>query len=301
MNRAIARLILLLVVAAGCETEKDPVDEPLDPSLHLTDGFCLVRNSRVALNHYDIDYYDYSAHLIYLKNPAAFETELTDLGGAVKVYADSSRIYDLYFYAHIASHIVEGPVIMVDQIFYPDYTVAIQNYWSSEQMAKEGDPRQDPRIREALEKYGQFRHGLQCKITSVRQSAPGEVELKLELWNEDSLDYYYWDPEKLGMERYHYVSNGLSLVDENGQRYRHHIQSLSWDGTARERLSLLERDSSVALTLNYEVFDTLSPGTYDAFFKFPAMHYDMAREDLDLEKGRIWMGELQLYKEVVIN
>ena len=29
--------------------------------------------------------------------------------------------------------------IMVDQIFYPDYTVAIQNYWSSEQMAKEGD------------------------------------------------------------------------------------------------------------------------------------------------------------------
>lgn len=301
MNRAIARLILLLVLAAGCETEKDPVDEPLDPSLHLTDGFCLVRNNRVVLNHYDIDYYDYSAHLIYLKNPAAFEAHFTDYGSTATVYADSSKIYDLHYYANIASYIVEGPVIMVDQILYPDYTVAIQNYWSSEQAAKEGDPRQDPRIREALEKYDQFRHGLQCKITSVQQSAPGEVELKLELWNEDSLNYYYWDPEKLGMERYHYVTNGLSLVDEYGQRYRDHIQSLSWDGAASDWLSLLERDSSVALTLNYEVFDTLSPGTYDAFFKFPAMRYDIALEDLELDKGRIWMGELQLYKEVVIN
>ena len=146
-------MILLLVVAAGCETEKDPVDEPLDPSLHLTDGFCLVRNSRVALNHYDIDYYDYSAHLIYLKEPAAFEASFTDYGATATVYADSSKIYDLHYYAHIASYIVEGPVIMVDQILYPYYTVAIQNYWSYEQMAKEVDPRQDPRIREALEKY----------------------------------------------------------------------------------------------------------------------------------------------------
>ena len=49
MIRAIARLILLLFLAAGCEIEKDPVDEPLDPSLHLTDGFCLLKNSREDL------------------------------------------------------------------------------------------------------------------------------------------------------------------------------------------------------------------------------------------------------------
>ena len=292
--------MILLLVVAGCETEKDPVDQPLDPSLHLTDGFCLVSNSRVVLNHYDIDYYDFSAHLIYLKDPGAYEEKFKVSGASATVYADSTRIYDLHFYSALASYIIEGPVIMVPQIFYPDYTVAIENFWTSEQMAKEGDPRPDPRIREALEMYGQFRHGLQCEIASVQQTAPGEVELKLELWNQDALNYYYWDPEKLGMERYHYVTNGLFLVDENGRHYRDHIQSLSWDGADPDRLSLLESDSSVVLTLGYEEFDTLPPGTYDAYFRFPAQHHNIAREDLDLEDGRIWLGELQLYKQIVV-
>ena len=48
MRRAIAPLILLLFLVAGCEIEKDPVYEPLDPSLHLTDGFCLLANNRVV-------------------------------------------------------------------------------------------------------------------------------------------------------------------------------------------------------------------------------------------------------------
>jgi len=89
MKRAIAPLILLLFVLAGCEIEKDPVYEPLDPSLHLTDGFCLLKNSRVVLNHYDIDYYDYSAHLIYLKDPGAFEEKFIGPGSGA-ICADST-------------------------------------------------------------------------------------------------------------------------------------------------------------------------------------------------------------------
>lgn len=38
MRRAIAPFILLSLMIAGCEIEKDPVVEPLDPSLLLTDG-----------------------------------------------------------------------------------------------------------------------------------------------------------------------------------------------------------------------------------------------------------------------
>lgn len=274
--------------------------EPLDPSLLLTDGFCLLSQNRVVLNRYDIDYYDYSAHLIYLKSPDAFEEKFKVPGVSAAVYADSARIYDLHVYSAVASYIIEGPVIMVPQIFYPDYTVAIENFWTSEQMAREGDPRQDPRIREALERYGQFRHGLQCEIASVQQLAPGEVELQLELWNEDTRNYYYWDPAKLGMERYHYVTNGLFLVDAQGQHYSNHVDYLSWDGADTDQLSLLESDSSVVLTLRYENFDALPPGSYEAYFRFPAQHYQIAREDLDLEAGRLWLGEIQLYKEIIV-
>ena len=301
MRRAIAPFILLLFVLAGCDIEKDPVDEPLDPSLHLTDGFCLLANNRVVLNHYDIDYYDYGAHLIYLKSPINFEEEFK-VPGTASVYADSTRIYDLSLVSAVASYIQYGPLIMVPQVLYPDYTVNIEHFWFPEQVAKEGNnPCEDPRIVEALKKYGQFRHGLQCEILSFWYNAVDGVILELELRNEDQVNYYYWDPEKLGMEHYHYVTNGLFLKDEvTGQSYTHHIQSLSWAGADPDRMSLLESDSSHILTITYEYFDELPPGNYDAYFGFPAPHYNVAREDLDQENGRIWLGDLDLYAEVVI-
>ena len=301
MNRAIARLILLLVLAAGCETEKDPVDEPLDPSLHLTDGFCLVKDSRVVLNHYDIDYYDYGAHLIYLKDPGAFEEKFKVQGPAV-VYADSTRIYELSIFSHLSSAWPQGPIIWIPFIFYSDYTVHIDQAWVVDPFAEEHmeDMRADVRVIEALEKYGQFRHGLQCEIFSFWYNEAEGVILELELRNEDEVNYYYWDPEKIGMERYHYVTNGLFLTNEEGQTYTHHTPHLSWDGADQEMMSLLSADSSVVLTIRYPEFDSLPPGNYRVSFVFPGPTRVENREDLDLEDGRIWLGHQRLYGEVTI-
>jgi len=278
------------------------VDEPLDPSLHLTDGFCLLANSRVVLNHYDIDYYDYGAHLIYLKSPDAFWEELNKPGTAA-VYADSTRIYDLSFVSQVASYLPQGPVIWFPYIFYPEYTVRIGMAWINKPPGEDfNDPREDPRIVEALKKYDQFRHGLQCEILSFWYNAEEGVILELELRNEDPVNYYYLDPDKLGIERYHYVTNGLYLRDEDtGQSYTHHTQSLSLAGADPDRMSLLESDSSVILTITYEHFDVLPPGNYTAYFQFPAPNGRVPREELDLEDGRIWLGELNLYSEVVVD
>ena len=301
MRRAIAPFILLLFVLAGCEIEKDPVEEPLDPSLHLTDGFCLVKDSRVVLNHYDIDYYDYSAHLIYLKDPGVFEEEFQVMGPAT-VYADSTSIYDLSLVSLAASYIPQGPVIWLPFWLYPDYVIPIDQAWLTVLLgADEDDPREDHRIVEALKKYGQFRHGLQCEILSFWYNEVEGVILELELRNEDPISYYYWDPEKLGMEHYHYVTNGLFLRDEDtGQSYTHHTQHLSWAHEDPDRMSLLESDSSVVLILTYEHFDELPPGNYTAHFRFPGSNRVETREDLDLEDGRIWLGEIDLYSEVVV-
>ncbi len=300
MRRAIAPLILLLFVLAGCEIEKDPVVEPLDPSLHLTDGFCLIKDSRVLLNHYDIDYYDYGAHLIYLKSPDVFEEKFKYMDAGT-VYADSTRIYDLSFVSYAASYIPQGPVIWHPFFLYSDYTVHIDQAWLTVLLgADEDDPREDPRIVEALEKYGQFRHGLQCEILSFWYNAEDGVILELELRNEDPVNYYYWDPDKLGMEHYHWVTNGLRLRDEMGQSYKHHVQALSWTHADQDRMSLLESDSSHILTITYEAFDEVPPGNYTAYFEFPGPHKVESREDLDQENGRIWLGDLDLYVEVVI-
>lgn len=277
------------------------MEEPLDPSLLLTDGFCLVKDGHVVLNHYDIDYYDFGAHMIYLKNAEVFEEKFKVMGPAT-VYADSTRIYDLSLVSLAASYIPEGPVIWFPFWFPADDIVHIDQAWMNAPLfAPLGDPRYDSRVVEALKKYGQFRHGLQCEIFSFWYNAEEGVILELELRNEDPLNYYYYDPDKLGMEHYHYVTNGLFLKNnDTGESYTHHTRGLSWEDADPDRMSLLESDSSVILTIAYAEFDVLPPGNYTAHFRFPGPFAVENREDLDLENGRIWVGEIDLYSEVVI-
>ena len=278
--------------------------EPLDPSLHLTDGFCLIKDSRVVLNHYDIDYYDYSAHLIYLKDPGAFEEKFQTMGPA-SVYADSTRIYDLSLVSLAASYIPQGPVIWFPFWFYTDDIIHIDQAWESLTILADGpDPREDPRIVEALKKYDQFRHGIQFEIVSVEYNSPEDVVLELDMWNEDAVNYYYWDPEKIGMAQYHYVTLGLSLHDTaDGTRYHHQVEpvsSESWYSTDLDYMSLLMSDSTVRLTIAYDHFDTVPPGNYIALFEFAAPTFKIERDDLEQADGRIWLGEQYLSGEVVV-
>ena len=308
MRRAIAPLILLLFLASGCETENVPLPVVHPPAadfpLLLTDGFCLLYGNRVVLDHNDIDYYDFSAHLIYLKEAGAIE-EKYQKPGTAWVYADSIKIYELSLVSQFASYIPQGPVIWFPPIFYPDYTVHIDMAWYyAYEWLDKPDPREDPRIVEALERYGQFRLGLQGEIRVVRYTPPGYVELELELHNEDSLNYYYYDPEKMGMGVYHYFTNGLFISDttthQNYTHYVTHVQPDSGSGTDLEWMSLLEADSSVTITLIYDPFDEIPPGTYFADFVFPGPHSGVERMELEQENGRLWLGDINMSCVVTI-
>ena len=61
-------LTLALLLLSGCEKETDLADRLPRSSIELTDGYCLVAGDQVVLNHHDISFYDYGAHLLYLKN-----------------------------------------------------------------------------------------------------------------------------------------------------------------------------------------------------------------------------------------
>jgi hypothetical protein len=67
-----------------------------------------------------------------------------------------------------------------------------------------------------------------------------------------------------------------------------------------EWMSLLEGGSSVTLTIAYDQFGALQPGTYDAFFSYPGMHHQVGRSDLEQQDGRIWLGDIEMGGEVVV-
>ena len=62
MKTTITILFAISVLLTGCEKDEN------DFCKNLADGFCIVSNDKVVLKHTDIEYYDYSTHLIYLKD-----------------------------------------------------------------------------------------------------------------------------------------------------------------------------------------------------------------------------------------
>ena len=66
-------------------------------------------------------------------------------------------------------------------------------------------------------------------------------------------------------------------------------------------MSLLEGGSSVTITIEYNSFETLSPGTYQAMFQFPGLGYQVERNELAKQHGQIWLGKLHLHSELVVD
>lgn len=296
-------LTLALLLLSGCEKETDLADRLPRSSIELTDGYCLVAGDQVVLNHHDISFYDYGAHLLYLKNDISCES-LLENAASFKVYAGGEEVYMVGTHPGYSSSFPStDPFIWTPSAFYEDYILPFSSLSSlGGQAGAYVDTREDPRIVAALKKYGQYREGLHCEILSCTYSDPGEVILKLKLSNRDEVNYYYLDPEKMGKGLFHYFTNGLSLRNEEESYSNHveHIQPVPWDTWELEWMSLLKGGSSVTITLEYKNFDAVPTGSYRAHFRFPGLsHVD--RDQLAQRSGQIWLGELQLYKQLVLD
>lgn len=287
------------------------MEDPLDLSLHLTDGFCLVYGDRVLLNHHDIDYYDYGSHLIYLKSRMSAEKILEAGGdressGALSVYAGEEKIYTLTLQPGYSSLLPEGPVIRTSPTFYPDNVLAIGLMNSLDVLTGDfTDVREDPRIVEVLKKYGQYMEGLHAEIISVWYGAPDELRLDLKLSNRDEMNYYYLDPEKMGMGLYHYYTSGVMLLDSDDHFfYGHEVEAVSpypWDGWELDWMSLLEGGESAYLRLDYNNFTKVPAGAYQVLFQFPGLEFQVERHQQNQPGGRIWLGKLYLRSELLVN
>jgi len=286
---------LVLLLLLSCEQKQDLEPEfLLSCDKELTDGFCLVSDHGVILNHHQIDYYDYSAHLVYLKDEISFTEDIVG-SGVNAVYAGGDIIYRLANMNAYDSYMPAGPLIW-NQSFYNDYVMQIDLLRMLD-ADNQDDPREDPRIMEALLKYDQFHEGLACEITGVSSSETGHALLELELKNEDSFDYLYLDPDKMSMAVFHYFTNGLFLRNSSDNYFTHEIEIRHpdpWDSWDPAWLSVIESGETVNLTLEYLEFEEFPPGNYTAYFRFPGLSGQVDKGELIQAGGRIWLGDLDV-------
>ena len=262
-------------------------------------GFHLKTGSIVVLENSEIDYYDFSAHLIYLKGSHSLLEKLGD-GASLKVFADSMYIYPITELSMVSSWMPEGTIIWGTPLFYPDYVISI-DFMS---FGNTADMRRDSRIADVLKQNNQFHEGLNCTIESINISSENQVSIDLLLKNEDTFDYYYMDPLKMGMGLFHYYTNGLNIWDSPNHIYYSHKISVERPETSKtwhmEWLSLIKSGEEVPVSLVYDRFDTIPPGNFHAFFEFPGLRHQISKSDIQQEGGRIWLGEMHLASDITV-
>lgn len=291
-------LFIILISFVQCE------NEVIDFNGKLTDGFCLVSNDVVVLNHYDIDYYDYSSHLIYLNSNKSFNEDIENIG-EFKIYADSEEIYSGQTHPGYSSSFPIGPIINTHPSFYGDYIVPISlNQFFDTTGNTLTDPRDDEKIVKALKKYNQFHAGLSCEIKSIQYFSSNNVKVEFQLKNNDTFNYYFIDPDKTGIALFHYFTPGLVLQDLNSLSYFTHkiniISAEPWNSWNKDWMSIIKSNETKTIIITYNNFEEVGNGEYRAVFKYPGLTYQVDSKDIVQENGRIWLGKLPMTTEIII-
>lgn len=311
-----AFLIINVILLTGCENN--------DITNELSDGFSIVLNNKVVISHDDFDYYDYSSHLIYFEDSNSFSINFKEVG-EFTVFSDGVKIYSGQILPeHISTPIPSTPMpstptLRPNTYEYDNYILPINSIsvvgYSGELAA---DPRRDERIVTALKKYNQFHAGLICEIETI-QFLSTKVVLELTLRNNDSFDYYYLDPEKMGVSLFHHFMIGLYINElgssgrdggyggygvNNPTGYIHNIEIESppyrnfWK---KEWLSSIKSNETKSIIINYDNFPEVPAGDYLAIFKFSGLNIQLKKEDINQDNGKIWLGEQHLFKKITID
>jgi len=288
----------LLVLFFGCDQEQDVFPRK-------GEGLSMKINKKVVLTANDIDYYDLSTHFIYLKGTNSFLNDKM-VRDSFQIFANGEKIYSGVFHSWYMSSIPMGPAIFLPGSFYKDYVLPITLFSHFDQNGKKvpaDDTRKDTRILNVLKAWNQLHEGLKCEIRSVQFKSGGKVSLELELINNDSFNYYYLDPEKMGLGLFHYFTNGLSFWSSSLMKsYDNHLQHIqpepgnSWQ---MNWLSLIRSNEKKTIWIHYTNFDPIPAGQYKLYFRFPGLSR-VEKGDLVQRNGRIWLGELDLSRDFQI-
>jgi hypothetical protein len=263
--------------------------------------FSLVINDTLIYDSNSIDFYDLSAGLIYLKPGNTFTYSE---GGTFSVKVGNEEIYTGNMHPLYYSTWPVGPVIYCSPNLYKDYIIEIG---IGTLIDRDGnpiyDPRNDSRIIDALISNNQYKQGLTSEILSVEELSGNRIKITIKLKNMDGENLLILDPDKTGVNLFHYFTNGLTIKDSQNNSYSNNVTPETpepWNTWENEWLSVIEGYGTKTFSIVYDDFDIIPPGAYTAQFSYPGLSVQVEREELYQLDGRIWLGDLNNTKSIVI-
>jgi hypothetical protein len=243
----------------------------------------------------DIQLYDSSTHILYLKEEHNVLTEL--LSDSFTFLDKGDTIYAGIFVPGYSSFIPTGPMIPSPSM-YGNHALRIE-VW----IDKKPDVRNCPRIIELLEEHGLLHSGLSGSIDFVKVNDT-QLSFGFTIVNHDLTDLLIIDLNKTGLNLFHYFTNGLYLRDQNHNEVFSsnivHQKPEPWNSWKPEWLSPIKPGDSKSFTINYTIETPINPGEYNVLFEFPGLAYQVSKDQLFQDNNRIWLGDITLRGKITL-
>jgi len=244
----------------------------------------------------DIELYDSSAHILYFKE---YHKEFEDANQSTFTFlANGTDVYSGSFWPSYYNSMPPGPFISTAPSFYQYFALRIL-IWNSDRP----DLRNDPRIIKSLKEHNLLHSGLSVQMT-IPDIKEKLLTISFTVTNHDQSDLLILDPVKTGPNLFHYFTNGLTIRNQANDIVFsptiEHTAPSPWNSWKSEWLSHLKSGESRTFSISYNISTPINPGEYKATFVFPGLAYQILKDDLFQDTGRIWLGDVTINKSITI-
>jgi len=263
----------------SCESESETNQTDSSFKLEFSNGILITEN--------DLQFYDSSTHLLFLKEDLDFNQSIS---GFI-VMVDNDTIYQGTIHPCLLSTPPPSTFFITDCFLFGYNIIEIGCY------AESNDLRNDQRIINALKNSNLLLNGISCHIDSIKVNSfenYSEVTCTITIKNNDNINYYILDPEKMGELDFNYFTGGLSFQNiETGVSWllRWSVPDADWDNITINDFSILSGDSEITYTFKSSDYHKMDAGIYKAQFRFCGPKHKTSEFDLNQDNGRIWVGD----------
>lgn len=276
MKNSLVLVIIYLLITTSCEKGSDDVFFKL--------------GSGQEFRFSDIELYDTSTHILYLRKNQEYLEKMYE--NTFSFLNHGQLIYKGSFVPGYSSSIPLGPFIHAPSM-YGTYALRIENLMHP----NEQDVRKDPILINILSQYNLLHSGLNISESSIDITIT-QITFKFTVANHDQSNLMIIDPNKTGLNLFHYFTNGLYIYDlAHNEIFSSNIQHQApdpWNSWKIEWLSELKSGESREFILNYTTDKPITPGVYVTTFRFPGLGYQVTKDQLYLGNSRIWLGDITL-------
>lgn len=233
-------------------------------------------------------FYDSSTYLLFLKRDFDFNQSMSGFN----VLVDNDTIYQGIIYSCVLSAPPPSPYYILDCFIYGYDIIEIGCYGES------NDLRNDQRIISALKNSNLLLNGITCRIDSIKAisfSDYSEVTCTITIKNNDTINYYILDPQKMGELEFNYFTGGISFqnIETRVNWFLRWSVPSDWENITINDFSILKGNSEITYTFKSSDYHKMEKGMYKAQFRFCGTKQKTSEFDLNQENGRIWVGDAE--------